>query len=152
MRRLKIELAVTYGCILVASTMTTLALGALVIHALQIGPAHPLLLAETIAFGVIVSLLAYGGLVYQLARAGYFLRLTRQDGVAATAGRLEDGAARPLAVLVPSYREELKILRQTVVSAALMQHPNRHIVVLLDDPPAGTEAEIAALEATRTAI
>jgi cellulose synthase/poly-beta-1,6-N-acetylglucosamine synthase-like glycosyltransferase len=74
----------------------------------------------------------------------------------ARTGPAEEPAAphanKALVVLVPSYREELHVLRQTVLSAALMDHPHRRIVALLDDPPTGSSAEMRALDDARRLI
>src|SRR5260370_41067846 len=45
-----------------------------------------------------------------------------------------DRPARSLTFLVPSYKEELRIVRQTLLSAALQEYPNRRVVLLIDDP------------------
>ena len=39
-----------------------------------------------------------------------------------------------LLILVPSYREEPETIWQTLMSAALAEHPNRDVVLLIDDP------------------
>jgi cellulose synthase/poly-beta-1,6-N-acetylglucosamine synthase-like glycosyltransferase len=38
-----------------------------------------------------------------------------------------------LLCLVPSYKEELRTVRQTVL-AALQEYPDRRVVLLIDDP------------------
>jgi len=154
MPKLSRELYVTYGCIAFAVVMTGLTFAELVVRATPVTRLHPGGLVEAVAFGLIVALLAYGGLVYQMARAGHFRRLlTSRDGaVPAIRTAQREGPARPLAVLVPSYREELEVIRQTVVSAALMEYPNRRITVLIDDPPFGDPGQRAALQATCKAI
>ena len=43
--------------------------------------------------------------------------------------------APPVVVLVPSFREDPRTIRQTLLSAALQDYPNRRVVLLLDDPP-----------------
>ena len=55
-----------------------------------------------------------------------------------------------MAVLVPSYKEEPAIVRQTLMSAALQDHPNRRVVLLIDDPPDPASADDrASLRAMR---
>jgi cellulose synthase/poly-beta-1,6-N-acetylglucosamine synthase-like glycosyltransferase len=51
-------------------------------------------------------------------------------------------------ILIPSYREERRVLLATVLSAAMAEHANRRIVVLVDDPP----SDAASLACTMTAI
>jgi cellulose synthase/poly-beta-1,6-N-acetylglucosamine synthase-like glycosyltransferase len=107
-----------------------------------------------VLFAGIVLVLGYGNLVYQFSRLGYYVRLRRHRPVAydrliqATAGR----PAPSVAVLVPSFREDPRTIRQTLLSAALQDYPNRRVVLLLDDPPEPTEPEnIALLESARRA-
>lgn len=90
-------------------------------------------LAANLVFLAIVVTFAYGNVVYQLTRLGYY-------------GRLADHGHRPneqlgarsstasLTVLIPSYREELQTVEQTLLSAALLRFPHKRIVLLLDDP------------------
>lgn len=99
-----------------------------------------------ILFMLIVALLVWGSLVYQLTRLGYFLR--RLDHRPAPAWVLEefsDGAVPSLTVLVPSYKEELQVVQRTLFSAALQDYPNRRVVLLIDDPahPARADDERA---------
>ncbi|MBW3558028.1 MAG: glycosyl transferase [Actinobacteria bacterium] len=91
---------------------------------------------ELFAFTSVVSFLVYGNLVYQFARLGYLRRRHRHRPL--TTEELSvahDRAQPPLCVLVPSYREELRTIRQTLLSAALQEYPNRRVVLLIDDPP-----------------
>src|SRR2546422_2821907 len=79
-----------------------------------------------ILFMLIVALLIWGSLVYQLTRLAYFLR--RLDHRPASARVLEefcDGAVPSLTVLVPSYKEEPQVVQRTLFSAALQDYPNR---------------------------
>lgn len=90
---------------------------------------------ETLSFVLIVAFLIYGNLSYQATRIGYFKRL--RSHVRTHRHSLEgvyDRPARPLTCLVPSYKEELRIVRQTLMSAALQEYPNRRVVLLIDDP------------------
>jgi cellulose synthase (UDP-forming) len=64
-----------------------------------------------------------------------------------------DAPAVPrLCVLIPSYKEEMRVLKQTILSAALVEYPERRVVVLVDDPPQASGAERRALKATRELI
>jgi cellulose synthase (UDP-forming) len=87
------------------------------------------------AFAVVVAALTYGFFAYAFTRVAQLQR--RRDHRPVAAGDLEamfDGDAPPLAVLVPSYREEAAVVRRTLLSAALQDYPNRRIVLLIDDP------------------
>jgi cellulose synthase (UDP-forming) len=59
-------------------------------------------------------------------------------------------APNSLSVLVPSYCEELRVVRMTLMSAALMEYPGRNIVLLIDNPPSPADPAAAKeLAATR---
>ncbi len=149
MERIRTELWITCACIAAATACLGAALWDLAMRIESLAPHHPWQAVLAMVFGALVALLSWGGLVYQLARAGYFARLSR--GAAAIPGAaLATRKPRPLAVLIPSYREEPRVLLQTVLSAALMDRPNRRLVVLLDDPPTGSD--IRALVYTRRMI
>jgi cellulose synthase (UDP-forming) len=88
-----------------------------------------------ILFMLIVALLIWGSLVYQLTRLAYFQR--RLDHRPASGRVLEefcDGTVPSLTVLVPSYKEEPQVVQRTLFSAALQDYPNRRVVLLIDDP------------------
>jgi cellulose synthase/poly-beta-1,6-N-acetylglucosamine synthase-like glycosyltransferase len=98
-----------------------------------------LLAVEESLFLPIVSFFIYGNLVYQFTRVGYMKRLLAHCPVASDElGRIYDQPAPALAILVPSYREEPRIIKETLLSAALQAYPNRRVVLLIDDPP-GTD-------------
>jgi cellulose synthase/poly-beta-1,6-N-acetylglucosamine synthase-like glycosyltransferase len=83
----------------------------------------------------VVILLIYGSLAYQLSRHGYFARLRHHLTPPLTEiwKRLERGAP-PVTILVPSYKEDARVVRATLLSAALQCYPNRRVVLLIDDP------------------
>jgi cellulose synthase (UDP-forming) len=88
-----------------------------------------------ILFMLIVALLIWGNLVYQLTRLAFFRRrLDHRPAPAWVLERFSDGAMPSLTVLVPSYKEEPEVVRRTLLSAALQDYPNRRVVLLIDDP------------------
>ncbi|MBM9502175.1 glycosyl transferase [Leptospira sp. 201903071] len=88
------------------------------------------------AFIVIITLLTYGNFVYQFTRLGYFKRLLKHNPPEREELENIYGTDSPsLTILVPSYKEELDIVRETLLSAALQDYPNRRVVLLIDDPP-----------------
>ncbi len=109
-------------------------------------------IADDVALIMIVYYLIFGTILYFACRLGYLKRIgahrpaTRQDLEA-----LYDRASAPLlAILVPSYKEEERVVRQTLMSAALMEYPDRDIVLLIDDPPDSHAPEaVAALARMR---
>ena len=106
---------------------------------------------ELALFAAVLITLFYGNLVYQVTRLG---RLRRTGNNIALAGEkaLSSETSAPVTVLVPSYKEERRIVLQTLLSAALARHPNKRIVLLLDDPPHATGSELRDLIATRQMV
>ncbi|WP_061248303.1 glycosyltransferase family 2 protein [Leptospira alstonii] len=104
-----------------------------------------------ISFFVIIALLTYGNFVYQFTRLGYFKRLLKH--ISPDRKELEkiyEQDCPPLAILIPSYKEELDIVRETLLSAALQDYPNRRVVLLIDDPPESKSyADFEALQNMR---
>ncbi|MFN0028020.1 MAG: glycosyltransferase family 2 protein [Acidimicrobiales bacterium] len=99
-------------------------------------------LAESVAYLGIVTLLTASASAYLLCRLG---QLTRSRTHRRVARSLLDDAFehdRPsMTVLIPSYREEPRVLRQTLLSAALQEYPDLRIVLLIDDPHQPSDAE-----------
>jgi cellulose synthase (UDP-forming) len=86
---------------------------------------------------------------YQLSRFGAAKRAQRHrafedDEVA----HLFAPDAPSVAVLIPSYREERRVVVMTMLSAALARYANRRLVLLVDDPP----HDAASVEATLSAV
>lgn len=128
-----------------AVTIIATALLAADLVAMQDGAAA-LAVVEHALFGAIVVGLVYGNLVYQLARWGWLRRRARHaepNGEAFDPLFRDDAPA--VTILVPSYREEPAVIRQTLLSAAFQSYPNRRIVLLIDDPPDPAAASDEAL-------
>lgn len=104
------------------------------------------LAVEQLAFLGIAGVVLYGNLVYQVTRLGFFTRCLRHRPTPREVlERVHDEASAPaLLVLVPSYKEDAHVVRKTLLSAALQEHPNRRVVLLIDDPPESADAESAA--------
>jgi len=104
-------------------------------------------------FALILGVLLYGNLVYQFARLGYFKRRTeheRSRSLPANAASAQMNEDRRLVVLVPSYCEEIPVIRMTLLSAALLDHGRHRVVLLIDDPIEGASCDDReSLEATR---
>ncbi len=97
---------------------------------------------QQIVFAAVVAFFIYGNVLYQLTRLGYLKRLKAH--LPASREELEgiyDGPAPDLAILIPSYKEEARVVKQALLSAALQEYPNRRVVLLIDDPPTPGSAE-----------
>jgi len=131
------ELRVTQLSLAVTATAAALLIwstGAVAATALDQGRTGYLL--EALLFGALAGFLVYGNLCYQLARIGQLKREASFRLSALQPAKPFDPLTAPaLTVLVPSYKEELPVIRQTLLSAALQNYPNKRVVLLLDDPP-----------------
>ena len=133
----RISMAVTCGCIaftLLAGTIAFEDMAGIAVERIRDGRWASA--AGQVLFMSIAACLLYGGLVYQATRALHFLRVSRHR--AATAEELDafrDGGLPTLTVLVPSYREEPKVVAKTLLSAALQSYDKHRVVLLIDDPP-----------------
>jgi cellulose synthase (UDP-forming) len=148
----KVEVCITRICLVI-----TLGILAEVLHFLVVQGTHALfahqgaLFLEIILFGAAVLFLIYGNLLYQLCRLGYFRRRQNHKRVPQeTFEQMYEGKAPSLAILIPTYKEEPSVIWQTMLSAALMEYPEKSIVLLIDDPyrPKSTEDSLK-LEQTR---
>src|ERR1041385_4327024 len=109
------------------------------------GSAHPR--SEVVGFLVTLPLL-YSNLVYQVSRLGALRReQAHRPQDQEELERIYGRSAPSLTVLIPSYMEQPQVLRQTVLSAALLEYPGRRIVVLIDDPPSDRASRAARLQA-----
>ncbi len=57
-----------------------------------------------------------------------------------------------MTVIVPSYREDERVIRQTLLSAALQEYPDLRVVLLVDDPPNPSDAKDQASLARARAL
>jgi cellulose synthase (UDP-forming) len=97
------------------------------------GSPHPM--SDMINFFVAGPLI-YGSLVYQASRLGALKRKGMHRRLPQSElEQIYRQRAASLTILIPSYKEEPHILRQTLMSAALVEYPGRRVVVLIDDPP-----------------
>jgi len=142
--KLSLALTGTAAALLVWST------GQVALSALQ--QRDLLRLIEASVFGALVGFLVYGNLCYQVARLGRLGRFEEYRKVSTHSTTACFGPDAPaLTILVPSYKEEISVIRQTLLSAALQDYPNKRVVLLLDDPPAPkARHEQAALWAARS--
>ncbi|MFT0848753.1 glycosyltransferase family 2 protein [Actinomycetaceae bacterium L2_0104] len=110
---------------------------------------------ELTSYVVVVSFLTFSAMMYMLARQGalYRFRDHRRVPREPLDQHFDGGYDKLVTVLVPSYIEEISVVRKTLWSAALQEFPNLRVVLLIDDPPNPTDpARIASLEATRETV
>src|SRR4029453_3927207 len=104
---------------------------------------------EQFMFLLIIGYLIYGACVYLVARVGSLGRVAAHSPTPTeTMAAVYRDADPPLiTVLVPSYREDERGIRRTLLCGALQTYPHRRVVLLIDDPPVPSDA----LDATRLA-
>lgn len=106
----------------------------------------PALDLATIGYLVIMSLLACSALAYLTTRLGYYSRArSHRRATRAELSQLFEGAAPSLTVLIPSYQEDERVNRMTLLSAALQEYPDLELVLLIDDPPQPRYAQPATM-------
>lgn len=125
--RLAIVLTVVFWLMYVSSV---------IIRQLIDGPQNYRFTAEVFGYTLIVSFLTLSALIYLLARQGALQRFKKH--VRTPQRMLDEHYAShesSITVLVPSYSEEVSVIRKTLWSAALQEHQNIRVVLLLDDNP-----------------
>ncbi len=131
------EIALTYfGLAITIVATVLLAEDILSLAVLHLREAAYFKAVEQGIFFVIIAFLIYGNVVYQFARKGYLRRLKGHCPASEEElDKIFEGPVRPLTMLIPSYKEETRVVRQALLSAALQEYPNRRVVLLIDDPP-----------------
>ncbi len=104
------------------------------------------LVIEAIVYMAVVTALTASAMAYLITRIGFFYRsrVHRRAPRAALDDFYEDGAPS-LTVIVPSYQEDERVVRTTLLSAALQEHPDLRVVLLIDDPPEPSSLHAAEL-------
>ncbi|MET4583351.1 cellulose synthase (UDP-forming) [Conyzicola nivalis] len=100
---------------------------------------------EAVSYVIVVTFLTFSALMYLVARQGALIRF--RDHVRVPRAELDRHFAQnhsSITVLVPSYSEELVVIRSTLWSAALQEYPEMRVVLLVDDPPFPTDPDVAA--------
>lgn len=98
------------------------------------GPNTYQFILESFGYLLVVTLLTFSALMYLLARQGAFLRF--KDHVRVSRPFIDEYFSKnhpSITVLVPSYNEEISVIRKTLLSAALQEFPNIRVVLLVDD-------------------
>ena len=107
---------------------------------------------DAIVYLVVVTLLTGSALAYLVARLGFAHRARKHERVPrSTIDSFFADRAPELTVIVPSYREDASVIRQTLLSAALQEYPAMNVVLLIDDPPNPDDPhQLALLESARS--
>ena len=110
------------------------------------------LVIEAIVYMVMVTGLATSAMAYLITRIGFFYRSRAHTRASrAVLDAFFDQAAAPVTVLVPSYQEDERVIRTTLLSAALQEYPALEVVLLIDDPQNPTTKRARALLADENA-
>lgn len=104
------------------------------------------LVVEAIAYMAVVTALTASAMGYLITRIGFFYRIaSHRRAPRAALDDFFDEHSPALTVLVPSYQEDERVVRATLLSAALQEHPDLRVVLLIDDPPIPSDAHAANL-------
>ena len=91
--------------------------------------------AESVLYLLIVTLLTVSALAYLLSRLGFFYRTrTHHRASRAILDQFFDTTTPTLTTIIPSYQEDARVIRNTLLSAALQEYPDKRVVLLIDDP------------------
>jgi cellulose synthase/poly-beta-1,6-N-acetylglucosamine synthase-like glycosyltransferase/chitodextrinase len=90
---------------------------------------------EEVLYLVIVTLLTVSALAYLLSRLGFMYRTrTHHRATRASVDQYFDARQPTLTTIIPSYQEDERVIRTTLLSAALQEYPDKRVVLLIDDP------------------
>jgi cellulose synthase (UDP-forming) len=146
------EIILTYAAICLTIATSLLLVHGLLKIAIKSFYKHAYLsTGEELVFLGIALFFIYGNLVYQFMRVGYLKRLSNHRSPSGKELESIYGKMVPaLTMLIPSYREEARIIKQALLSTALQEYPNKRVVLLIDDPPNPSDAhDMAGLVASR---
>lgn len=105
---------------------------------------------EAASYLILVTLLTFSALMYLVARQGALQRFSKHKRVPRAELDRFFKKQPSVTVLVPSYSEEIQVIRKTLISAALQEYPGMRVVLLIDDNPNPKNDEAAkTLNATR---
>lgn len=106
---------------------------------------------EAYGYALVVTVFTFSALVYLVTRQGAFQRFSKHIRVPRSI--LDKHFAKnksAITVLIPSYNEEVDVVRKTMLSAALQEYSDIRVVLLIDDKPYPTNPDVLSkLEATR---
>ncbi|SOC51695.1 EAL domain, c-di-GMP-specific phosphodiesterase class I (or its enzymatically inactive variant) [Blastococcus aggregatus] len=104
------------------------------------------LVIEAIVYLLMVTGLATSAMAYLITRIGFFYRSRAHNRASRVVlDAFFDQPSAPVTVLVPSYQEDERVIRTTLLSAALQEYPALQVVLLIDDPQHPTTRQARAL-------
>lgn len=104
------------------------------------------LVIEAIVYMLVVTALTASAMAYLITRIGFFYRSRgHRRAPRAALDDFFDESVPTVTVIVPSYQEDERVVRTTLLSAALQEHPDLRVVLLIDDPPEPTSAAAAEM-------
>ena len=111
------------------------------------GNAHSArLVIEAIVYMGLVTALTASAIAYLTTRIGFFYRSrSNRRAPRAAIDEFFEHSIPTVTVLVPSYQEDERVIRTTLLSAALQEHPYLRVVLLIDDPPQPKDRHAAEL-------
>lgn len=119
----------------------------IIIRQLMDGLANYSFTMEAASYALVVTFLTFSALVYLITRQGALERFSKHIRVPkAKLDKYFHNHQPGITVLIPSYNEEVSVIRKTILSAALQEYPHIRIVLLVDDKPVANNPK---LEATR---
>lgn len=147
------DFAIAYSRIAIVLTIVfwLMYISSVVIRQLIDGPQSYNFTTEVFGYSIIVTFLTLSALTYLITRQGALQNFKKH---VRTPQRLLDEHfsknQSSITVLVPSYSEEVQVIRKTLLSAALQEHSNIRVVLLLDDKPFDMKSEdVERIEKTK---
>ncbi len=95
------------------------------------------LVIEAVAYLLVVTALAASAIAYLTTRIGFFYRArSHRRAPRLVLDEFFDQQSPTVTVLVPSYQEDARVIRTTLLSVALQEQTDLRVVLLIDDPQA----------------
>ncbi len=102
----------------------------------------------TLVLACVISSFVYGSLVYHVTRLSFLRRIGGSHEETSVA----ESQWPALTLLLPSFKEEERSIRQSMLSCGLLDYPRKSVVLLIDDQPSSTSAEDRRLLETSRSI
>lgn len=147
------DFAISYSriAVVVTAIFWLLYVTSVIIRQLIDGPQSYQFTTQVVGYTLTMFFLTLSAFIYLLTRQGALQRFKKH--VRTPQRVLDEHFSRhtsSITVLVPSYSEEISVVRKTLLSAALQEFSDLRIVLLLDDNPFTTNAaDRERLEKTR---